>query len=76
MIKIDTQKSFIELCLEGKALLSDIDQFVEKWHESDSDESIEEYLGMTFEEYALWVEKPKTLKHIIAARRKNIPLSD
>lgn len=72
---IDSNKSFIELCLRGEAHLSDIDHFVDEWHESDSDKSIEEFLGMTFEEYALWVENPNTLKYIIAARKTNVPLS-
>ena len=29
--------SFIEMCLSGDALPDDIDDFVDKWHESDSD---------------------------------------
>lgn len=28
---------------------------VEEWHRSDSDLELHEYLGWTFEEYALWV---------------------
>lgn len=69
MIKFGTKKSFIELCVGGEVSPSDIDRFVREWHESDSDESLAEYLGMTIEEYALWVETPNALQNIIAARK-------
>jgi len=69
MIKTDTRKSFIELCIGGDVSPSDIDRFVREWHESDSHESLAEYLGMTHEEYASWVETPSALKHIIAVRK-------
>ena len=61
MIKTDTKKSFIELCIGGDVSPSDIDRFVREWHEGDSEKSLAEYLGMTDEEYASWVEKPDAL---------------
>lgn len=36
--------------------LDNIHDLIEEWHESDSDKELHEYLGMSFEEYAYWVQ--------------------
>ena len=58
----------MELCLSGEALPDEIDDFVDRWHESDSDLSIHEFLGMTREEYLSWVKEPNVLPRILDAR--------
>lgn len=47
----------------------EIEDFVETWHESDSAQEIFEYLGMSWEEYSLWMTHPDYIDLIIAARR-------
>lgn len=59
---------FVGLCLSGEALPAQIDDFVDLWHDGDSNESLSEFLGLTGEEYALWVEKPAALANILSAR--------
>ena len=59
---------FIEMCLSGDALPDEIDDFVDKWHESDSSLPIHEYLGMTRDEYLSWVKDPHVLHRILDAR--------
>lgn len=59
---------FMEACLEGDALLEEIDDYIDEWHESDSKEELHDYLGMTFEEYGIWVENGSMLKTIFYAR--------
>lgn len=61
---------FIDLCLGGKALPAEIDDFVELWHEGGSTLPLHEFLGMTPEEYSAWVQKPDLLPHIIKDHRK------
>lgn len=39
----------------------DIDDHVDAWHASTSEESLPSYLGMTYEEYSAWVEQRVTL---------------
>jgi hypothetical protein len=57
--------------LEGDALESEIDRFVEEWHQATgTNETLAEFLGFTEEEYALWVEQPQALR-LILSRRKN-----
>ncbi len=67
--------SFIELCMDGKVLLEEIDDFVDKWHESSQDVSLHEYLGMTWEEYSAWVAEPDILPFIVTAHVENKPLA-
>ena len=60
--------NFIDMCLSGDALPDEIDDFVDRWHEGDSDLSIHEFLGMTREEYLSWVKDPNALPRILDAR--------
>lgn len=65
--------NFIDQCLQGDAIITDIDDYVESWHKDTSNtQEVFEYLGMNFFEYQLWVEKPESLKFILSARMKNV----
>lgn len=57
--------TFIELVKQGKYTPGQIDDWVEAWHESDSDRELHETIGMTFEEYGRWAKDPDTLISII-----------
>ncbi len=59
---------FVDACLAGDCLADEIDDFVDLWHEGESQEPLSEFLGLTPEEYALWVEKPESLEWILYAR--------
>ncbi|KHE92678.1 MAG: hypothetical protein SCABRO_01568 [Candidatus Scalindua brodae] len=69
-------KSFIELCLEGLADLTEIDEFIEEWHSSKEDIPIYEYLGMKRNEYAIWVERPEALRFILFSRQYGVSIKD
>jgi len=68
--------NFIFDVINAVAILDEIDDYVEKWHNSDSNVMIYEYLGMTEEEYYLWVENDFYLKYIISAHEKNVNIND
>lgn len=65
--------NFIQDCVEGRAKPEDIDDYINAWHIGDTvnygvfslDTSLIEFLGMTFEEYASWVDDDKQLINII-----------
>ncbi len=59
--------NFIEKCLKGQVLPDDIDDFIDSWHEEDSDQPLHRYLGMTRSEYSLWVADPDVLPYIVNA---------
>ncbi len=62
-------KSFIEQVMDGQTSCADVDDFVDRWHEGDSAMILHEYLGMSFEDYSLWVGSPDKLEAIVARRR-------
>ncbi len=68
--------TFIDLCLAGNVLLEEIDEFVDQWHEAPAGSELHDYLGMTKEEYSLWLRVPDALPYIIKARHENEPLTD
>lgn len=66
--------SFIEKCLRGEVLMEKIDDFVNEWHEGKSDIELHNFLGMTWEEYSLWVADPAILPFIVIAHKANCDL--
>ncbi|MFT5707958.1 MAG: hypothetical protein ACI9ES_002260 [Oceanospirillaceae bacterium] len=69
-------KSFVSLCVEGHALCDDIDDFIDEWHDSDSNDEIFEFLGMSEEEYKLWLHEPDIIYYVITARIKGCLIKD
>jgi len=76
MFKVIEGGKFIDLCIAGHALLDDIDDYIDQWHDSDDDGKLSQYLGMAAEEYETWVHSPETLNLIIASRINEVPLID
>ena len=66
--------TFLELVLTGKAHRDDIDDFIDRWHEGEGSCSLAQFLGMSDDEYALWVEKPSALELIIQAHAEGMRL--
>lgn len=55
--------TFVELYLSGRVELDEIDRFIEVWHTNRyEDRPLHEFLGMTWEEYAQWIENPKVFR--------------
>jgi hypothetical protein len=71
-----SDSSFISLALGGQVLSDEIEDFVEAWHASESSLDIHEYLGMTFDEYSLWVSDPDAIDTILTARHTERPLRE
>lgn len=49
----------------GEYRPDEIDDFIDRWHHSDGEESLSSYLGMTYDEYAAWVEQRVTLEELM-----------
>lgn len=68
--------TFVDRCLAGDAFVGDISDFVDRWHDGDCEGvSLHEYLGMTVDEYRLWVERPEVINYIFFARRTGEPFA-
>lgn len=65
-------KKVMHLFLNGKIGLVDlpyeIDEAVDRWHNSDSTEPLHKYLGMTIEEYGLMFEDPQFFMRVMEFR--------
>lgn len=70
--------SFIQLCLSGDVLAEEIEEFVEDWHEgrAGADQELHEFLGMNWDEYAIWATNPSILPFILSAHHKGISLDE
>jgi hypothetical protein len=66
--------TFLDRYLNGELLAEDIDDFIDMWHNNPGTKELYEFLGMTAEEYSLWLRDPDTLPHIARARRAHLPL--
>lgn len=66
--------NFIIDCINGDALLSDVNDYIDKWHENDTGLPLHEFLGMRKKEYILFIEDENYLGSIIRAHKsdKNI----
>lgn len=70
------ERTFGDLWLQGEVLADEIDDFVDTWHESDTGKPLHAFLGLTREEYGLWVERPAALDIILEARKRGGSISD
>lgn len=70
----DVRETFVSACLSGSALLDDVDDWVEDWHESPEGLGLDDFLGFTHEEGKLWAERPESLRFIVAAHRYGTPV--
>ncbi len=73
--------TFMDACFAGQALLDDVDDWVDAWHDAGGSprgtaESLKSYLGFHDFEYSLWAEKPSMLRLIVAARHQDVPVED
>lgn len=71
--------SFVEDLLAGDALLEDIDEYVNRWHETPDDApggdlALHDFLGLTWREYQTVTERPHYLRFVVDARRRNSDL--
>jgi len=63
--------NFIKKCIDSDAILSDIDDYIEEWHNSITDLPLCDYLGMTKSEYAFFVEDENYLGYIVSAHKED-----
>jgi hypothetical protein len=72
--KSEKRPTFIEFYLKGTVSAEDIDDYVDSWHATAEAGEIYEFLGLSEEEYALWLRDPDVLPHIARARVEGKPL--
>jgi hypothetical protein len=68
--------NFVEKCLSREVGYDDIDDFIDQWHQAPQGKSVYDFLGMTRQEYALWVTEASVLPTIISIRAQNKNLDE
>lgn len=68
-------KNFVELCLNGNALIEEIDDFVDRWHHGSDNTSLRDFLGLSKSEFSLWIKDPDVLPYVICSRREERPFA-
>jgi hypothetical protein len=69
--------TFVDRALSGEASLDDIDDYVDTWHDDAAEKrELHDYLGLTRDEYGLWVEQPSSLRFILFSRRHDEDLPE
>jgi hypothetical protein len=64
-----SKQNFVDAVLAGHATADDVDDWIEKWHTTDTGEiELHEFLGLSENEMELWVGSHTTLEQIIARR--------
>lgn len=65
--------TFIDQCVAGTEKPENIDEWVHLWHVCPDDHvtPLSKYLGMTREEYAIWIMEPSTIHKIVEARKRS-----
>ena len=53
---------FYDLYMQDRVKIEDLDDFLEEWNRGSSNEAINEYLGLTKEQYYKWVDDPRKLE--------------
>jgi len=72
--------AFFDLYSQGEVSADEVDDFVGRWHEEKEPSAkhlaLHEHLGLSHEEYEVWLCDPDALPQILAARRSNRSLVD
>lgn len=64
--------NFVEQVLNDKITdpINRIDDFISEWHSSNTNLSLHEWLGFTWQEYSLFIENQNNLEQIFASRKQ------
>jgi len=70
MSDVNSEASFFDRFACGELKEDRIDDFIGAWHRGEGgDQSLHEYLGLTWPEYQEWVMESGALQRILAKRR-------
>ena len=69
---MSSELSFVQAVLAGQATADQVDNWVDKWHESDtSGVELHDFLGLRESEMESWLNEKLTLEEIIASRARD-----
>lgn len=70
-------KNFINDCLNAEATMLDLDSYIEYWHNNETGDTLQKFLGLTDLEFEQWGKLNDAIfKDIIACRRNGMDKMD
>ncbi len=63
--------TFVDDVLAGRTTLDRVDDYVDRWHDGDSEGELRDFLGLSPAEYDAWIADAGALTKIVSARRGN-----
>ena len=64
-----SEQTFVDAVLAGRATADDVDDWIEKWHTTDTgDVELHEFLGLNESDMEAWVRSNATLEQLIIRR--------
>lgn len=63
---------FFERFLKNQVKVEDIHKYIDEWHDANTNEKVYEYLGMTEDQYEIFIRYPEKAKNL---RNKNLAAS-
>ena len=68
-------KNFVADFFEEGLMIEDIDDYVEYWHNSETEQSLKDFLGLNDYEYEMWMREGNgVIRDILYCRRHNLDL--
>ena len=69
--------NFVNDCLNADATLFDLDSYIEYWHNNDTGNTLQEFLGLTDYEFEQWGKSTDAIfRDVLACRRNGKEFSD
>lgn len=70
-------QSFIDACLSGDATIFELDNYINYWHENETGNTLQEFLGLTDYECESWGKSNDAVfRDILRCRQENIRFED
>lgn len=63
---------FIDELVAGTITIEAFDDYIDKWHESDSTLPLHTFLGLSSDEYSNIFRNPQALKYVVQARKAGV----
>ena len=73
---MNDESSFVDACVAGDCDAEAIHDFIDRWHEGGTGVPLWQFLGMTRDEYGLWVEDADALPAILYSHRFGVTVEE
>lgn len=74
MSELNQEKSFFDLYADGYVMEDEVDDYIDLWHDSKLKISLNDFLGLSEDEYSIFLVDASALPYILQSRVTKRPL--